>query len=105
MGKDSYVALNFLLAMLAIFTSSKSFAHPVSYKDATSAMTWNQSFLTDIWTTYSWRDDAAIAARYMRMTMKDHQQFQLYTPQLDLLLHRWNEKSYQANIYAYGGFG
>jgi hypothetical protein len=89
---------------LSILFSSISSAHPVSYQGATGVMTWNQPFLTDIWTTYSFRNDMAIAARYMRMQMTDGE-MRVYIPQVDYLAKRWNELSYQGNIYVYGGYG
>lgn len=81
-----------------------AFAHPVSYQGALGVMTWNQPFLSDYWLTYSFRPDAAIAARYMRMRMMDGD-LNVYMPQFDYLIKRWNGESHQANIYVYGGFG
>src|SRR5262245_14485045 len=80
-------------------------AHPVSYQGAVSVMTWNQPYMTDIWTTYSYRWNAAVAARYMRMDMEDGSEMKIYLPQADFLLYRKNGKKYQANLYAYGGYG
>jgi hypothetical protein len=94
------VSLIFIVAM----SSTTVFAHPVSYQGALGVMTWNQPFLSDYWLTYSFRPDTAIAARYMRMQMKEGD-FRLYMPQLDYLVKRWNEADHQANIYVYGGFG
>ena len=94
---------------LIIVFSSMSFqtvsAHPVVYKGATAFMTWNQSFLSDYWVTYSFSPDMAIAARAMRMTMAQGGDFNVYMPQFDYLLKRWYGDDFQANIYVYGGFG
>lgn len=95
--------MRFLL-LLAFLLPIHAKAHPVSYKHAIGVMTWNQPFLSDYWLTYSFRPDMAIAGRYMRMDMPDGK-FQLYMPQLDWLVKRWNGKEYQANVYAYGGYG
>lgn len=92
----------FLLSFMAL--ASAALAHPVSYQGAFSVMTWNQPFLLDSWVTYSFRPDAAIAARYTQMQMKEGKA-RAYLPQLDYLVKRWNESDYQANIYVYGGFG
>lgn len=93
--------IQLLLFLLGSLTAE---AHPVSFKHAVGVMTWNQSFLSDYWVTYSFRPDMAIAGRYMRMDMPEGK-FQTYMPQLDLLVKRWNGREYQANIYAYGGYG
>ena len=65
-------------------------AHPVPYKDAVGVMTWNQAFMSDDWITYSFRSDAAVAARHMRFDMPEGRAHFL-APQLDYLLKRWNE--------------
>ena len=99
--------MKFLLANLFFFSlwsSGEAVAHPVSYKHALGVMSWNQPFLSDYWLTYSFRPDMAVAARAMRMDMPEGK-FELYMPQLDLLVKRWNEKNYQANIYAFAGYG
>jgi hypothetical protein len=79
-------------------------AHPVAYKGATGVMTWNQSFMSDSWVTYSFRPDMAIAGRFMRMEMQDGR-LNYSGLQLDYLLKRWNGDDSQSNIYAYGGGG
>src|SRR4051794_7027498 len=92
------------LTIVAILSSSAAFAHPVSYQGAVGVMTWNQPFMSDHWITYSFRNDAAIAARSMRMLMPEGE-FRAYFPQLDYLAKRWNNPDSQANIYVYGGYG
>jgi len=84
---------------------ASAWAHPVSYQGALSVMTWNQPYLTDYWSTYSFRPNAAVAARYMRMAMKDGSEMKVALPQADVLLYRKNSRTSQANLYAYGGFG
>ncbi len=80
-------------------------AHPVSFKGAKSLMIWNQPFLTDIMATYSFRNNAAAAATYMRMDMEDGAEMKYYGPQLNWLARRWNGNDHQANIYISGGAG
>lgn len=92
------------ITAILICTGFNASAHPVAYQGATGVMTWNQSFLSDYWITYSFRPDAAIAARAMRMEM-DGKEYVVAFPQLDYLVKRWNAPDYQANVYAYGGFG
>lgn len=92
------------LFALTLFFSSHTFAHPVAYQGATGVMTWNQSFMSDEWLTYSFKPYAAAAGRFMRFdTTAGRVQF--FAPQADLLLKRWNASDSQANIYAYGAFG
>jgi hypothetical protein len=68
-------------------------------------MTWNQPFMSDNWLTYSFRSDMAVAARTMRFDMKDGGDYRVYLPQFDYLVYRRNETDYQANLYAYAGYG
>lgn len=81
------------------------YAMSVSWQGSTAIMTNNQPFLNDWLAAYSFRNDMAIAARYMRMTMSDGSEMKLYVPQFDYLLKRWNEKDFQANLYVNGAFG
>lgn len=92
-----------LLPIFLLFQFSAK-AHPVAYEGAVGIMTWNQSFMTDDWVTYSFRPDAAVAARHMRFDMPEGR-MQFYAPQFDYLVKRWNESDFQANIYAYGAYG
>lgn len=92
------------LFLSVLFLNFTAQAHPVSFKDATAVMTWNQSFMTDNWVTYSFRSDMAIAARTMRLEMPDGR-MNYYAPQFDYLVKRWNETDSQANIYVYGSYG
>jgi hypothetical protein len=96
--------LIFIIALMAL-PFQAAFAHPVAYKGAFALMTWNQSFLSDYWLVYSFRPDMGIAARAMRMTMDQGGDLVVYMPQFDYLVKRWNGDDFQANIYAYGGFG
>lgn len=90
--------------LIGLCFSSTLWAHPVSFKHAVGVMTWNQSFMSDDWVTYSFRPDAAVAARHMRFDMPEGR-MQFYAPQLDYLVKRWNESDSQANIYVYGAYG
>ncbi len=93
----------FVFALLALLPVTAR-AHPVPYKDAIGVMTWNQPLLSDDWITYSFRHDAAFAARHMRVDMPDGR-MHFYAPQLDYLVKRWNQPDSQANIYVYGAYG
>ena len=92
------------IAVAISLTTMSAHAHPVSYQGATGLMTWNQPFMSDSWITYSFRPDMAIAARFMRMEMRDGK-LNYDGLQLDYLLKRWNGDDHQANIYLYGGGG
>ncbi len=97
--------MRFLAPILGIvlFVSS-AHAHPVPYQDAIGVMTWNQPLLSDDWITYSFRHDAAIAARHMRVDMPEGR-MHFYSPQLNYLAKRWNLPDAQVNFYVYGGYG
>lgn len=96
------------IAVIALVTclcvSLELYAHPVTYQDAIGIMTWNQPYMSDDWITYSFRSDAAIAARAMRLEVPEGQ-LQFFAPQFDYLVKRWNESDFQANIYAYAAYG
>lgn len=94
--------LFFLICIMAQATNV--FAHPVPYKGAIGVMTWNQSFMSDNWLTYSFHSRAAIAARNMRFEVPEGR-MKFYAPQLDYLVKRWNELNSQTNVYAYGAYG
>jgi hypothetical protein len=93
------------ILVFSLLMSASALAHPTSYQGATSVMTWNQPFLNDTMVTYTFANRAAIAARYMRMVMRDGEEMYTYMPQLNLLVSRWNEDDHQANIYLFGGGG
>lgn len=96
--------MKYIFYLTLFFISNRAFAHPVSFKNATAVMTWNQSFMTDNWVTYSFQPNMAVAARTMRLEMPDGR-MNYYAPQLNYLVKRWNETNSQANIYVYGSYG
>jgi hypothetical protein len=96
--------LSLVLFVFSVSLAQEVFAHPVAYQGATGVMTWNQPYMSDIWLTYSFRSDMAAAARIMRFDAPEGR-MQYFAPQFDYLVKRWNETDYQANIYAYGGYG
>lgn len=92
-----------ILAFFLLWQHS-ALAHPVAYQGAVGVMTWNQAFMSDDWITYSFRPDAAIAARHMRFDLPEGR-MQFYAPQFDYLVKRLNGSDFQANIYGYGAYG
>ena len=94
----------FLILSLFLLLGPHAFSHPVAYQGATGVMTWNQSFMSDSWITYSFKPNFAAAARFMRMEMPDGR-LNYSGAQLDYLVFRQNGNDYQGNIYAYGGGG
>lgn len=97
--------LRLLISFVLIgLTSSHASAHPVAYQGATGVMTWNQTFMSDHWITYSFKPNFAVAGRFMRMEMEDGE-LNYSGLQLDYLVKRWNGDDHQANIYVYGGGG
>src|SRR5262249_41693266 len=95
----------FIAAFVIACLPASAFAMSVSWQGSTAVMVQNQPFLTDWLVAYSFRNDMAFAARYMRTVMNDGSAMKIYAPQLDWLVHRWNAKDFQANIYADGAFG
>jgi hypothetical protein len=93
-----------LVMLILILSSRRVGAHPVAYQGAFGVMSWNQTFMTDEWLTYSFKPYAAAAGRAMRFDTTDGR-VQFFAPQLDLLVKRWNGTDSQSNIYAYGAFG
>src|SRR5687767_10202054 len=79
-------------------------AHPVSYKDAVSVMTWNQPEFTDWMTTYSFARRTAVAGRYLRI-VSEAGELQAHLGQLNHRWKRWNGDGYQANVYTSVGGG
>lgn len=81
-----------------------AFARPVSFKDAVAITTLNQSFQTDNTVSYSFKRNAAIAAR-MIVFDDGNGRMNFFAPQLNFLLQRWNGENYQANLYSSGAVG
>ncbi len=99
MGMTKIISL-----FLFLFFSHNAQAHPVSFKNAVSVMSWNQPFMTDNWITYSLNHRSALAARTMRLeTLEGRQSY--FGPQFDYLVKRWNNMHSQANVYVYGSYG
>ena len=93
-----------ILFSFLILLGLKTYAHPVAFQGATGVMTWNQSFMSDNWITYSYQANAAVAARMMRFDAPEGRS-SFYAPQFDYLVKRWNRPDYQGNIYVFGAYG
>jgi hypothetical protein len=93
------------IALFCFFFVESPLAMSVSWQGSTAVMTTNQFYLTDWLIAYSMRSDTALAARFMRMTMKDGSEMSFYAPQIDYLVKRWNAPNFQANIYVNAGYG
>jgi hypothetical protein len=94
-----------VMSLYCLASSTHAQAMSVSWQGSTAVMTSSQSFLTDWLVAYSFRNDLAIAARAMRMTMGDGSEMKFFAPQIDYLLKRWNGQNFQANVYLNGAFG
>src|SRR4051794_40364013 len=82
--------LRYLSTLTLALIPGSAMAMSVSWQGSTAVMVQNQPFLTDWLLAYSFRNDMAIAARYMRTVMTDGSAMKIYAPQLDWLVHRWN---------------
>lgn len=85
----------FFLSFIVYCTAS---AHPVPYKDAVAITALNQSYQTDMNIAYSFRRNAAIAARLISFE-NGIDTMNFYGTQLNFLLQRWNGDGFQANNY------
>lgn len=79
-------------------------AHPVSFKGGVGLMFYNQPDSIDWQAVYSVTSNLAVGVDYARDTMMG-QERQFVIPRINWLIHRWNGKDYQANLYVYGGYG
>lgn len=87
-----------------LFASIISWAHPVTYKDGVAVTSLNQTFATDGSVAYTFRREAAVAARFMKFDDRIGR-MEYYAPQVNIRLNRWNYEEAQANIYFMGGVG
>ncbi|MBY0385899.1 hypothetical protein K2X05_12140 [bacterium] len=55
--------MRYILCLTIVLSYSVAFAHPVAFKNSTAVMTWNQSFMTDNWISYSFQSNMALTAQ------------------------------------------
>jgi len=84
--------------------STNLIAHPIAYKGSISLMSMNSRDMNEIYTHYSFSPRLSLGAKFLRIEERKKESYSVF-PQLSVLLHRWNQENFQANIYAYGGFG
>ena len=75
-------------------------SHPVSYKDATGLMSYNNSQMNEILLTYSLTHEQAVGLTYIR-----EKKSEFYIPRLNYLAKRWNNDDSQGNLYLSLGSG
>lgn len=96
-----------LLAILALPAAfvPKAWAHPVAYEGAFSLLAFTSEKEQDLQALYSWSPRFASGLRQLRYDAPGGSR-QLSLLQANVLVHRWNEKTSQANLYlgAGGGF-
>lgn len=98
--------LRIIISILCLsWIEPSAWAHPVTYQDGWAIMTWNQPSMTDTWISYSATSSFAGTARYMQMRESESEKRELYLPQVNFLLKRWNMTGSQSNIYLFGGYG
>ncbi len=88
---------------LVFFFSSLN-AHPTAYEDAKSVMSMNSPKMNELFAHYSFSPKLSLGVKYIRIEESKVESYSVF-PQLSVLLHRWNHKAFQANVYAYGGYG
>lgn len=94
-------ATTFLLSLLA---SPVLEAHPAAFGGATSVISENSPDANHLTVHYSFTPRVSLGAHLTRMLGHSKDEWML-TSQTGLLLHRWNQKDFQANLYAFGGLG
>ena len=90
--------------LLGLILGTQVWAHPVAYKGAFSFMALNQKDMLDWQLLYSFERNLSFGLDFIHDTMEGPDRYFLI-PRLSWLVHRWNEKDSQANIYVYGGAG
>lgn len=88
-----------IIGLILLF-SVKTWAHPVSYKDALGIMSYNSPETNELLMTYSFNFNYAAALLYLRDAKSE-----FAIPRLNYLLKRWNNSDSQGNIYLSGGVG
>lgn len=94
---------NYIFVLISLISGVLS-AHPVAYKGAWSFMAFNQKDMLDWQVLYSFERNLSLGVEFIHDTMEGPDRYFLM-PRLSWLVHRWNEKDSQANIYVYGGAG
>lgn len=93
-----------LTPLFSLFLANNTFAHPIAFKGSTSFMSMNTSTMNELYSHYSFSPRFSLGAKFVRIEERGQESFSVF-PQLSVLLHRWNHPEFQANIYAYGGYG
>lgn len=86
--------------ILFTLAAIRAYSHPVSFKDAFSIMSYNNSEMNEILLTYSLSSKFALGTTYI-----NEKQSEFYMPRLNLLVKRWNNEDSQGNFYLSGGLG
>ena len=94
--------LTILAALL--LGSATALAHPVAFQGALGVMAYHQPDMIDWQIAYSVTSRFALGVDYYRDAMESVTKT-YYIPRVNWLVHRWNGKDYQANIYVFGGYG
>jgi hypothetical protein len=95
-----------LMGLIASATLTQLHAHPTTFAGGTSLMSFNSAGMNKQWAHYSPSPRYSLGVQLTRIQEQDQgpELFSVH-PQLAVLLHRWNQKHFQANLYAYGGVG
>lgn len=94
----------FAILLLAFLALPAAQAHPVAFQGALGLMSYNQPDMTDWQIAYSLTSKLAVGFDYYRDSMEPTTK-SYYIPRLNWLVHRWNGKDHQANLYLFGGYG
>jgi len=98
----------FLLVLFTVFLAggvgSSTLARQVGFQGAFSLISENNPFMNDVLAHYTPHHRFSFGLRHLRISQGSEDIF-AGLAQSALLVHRWNKKDLQANLYVYGGAG
>lgn len=90
----------FVVSLLVVIAAVVADAHPVSFKGATSLMSYNKEGESELQLAYSVTSKFAVAANYIKLEESSYS-----LARVNYLLQRWNNEESQGNIYLSAGYG
>jgi hypothetical protein len=98
-----YSILHAFIVFLLV-AAAPAHAHPVAWKGAGIVNAFHQPDMIQWQALYSWERNLSLGVEYARDTMEGPER-RFLLARFSWLVHRWNGKSHQANVYLTGGVG